>query len=175
MRPKGKLFALVVLFAAVGLLTATGAFTTVEADRTATVNAAGDASALIAIQPADENGQYVDNSSDEIEFDISEGSNSGATGVNLNATTDINRTMNITNNGQESVNLYLEASGGNASLVSFHNSTKDNITGEDNKMSVGSGDNATISVVIDTKENQDLGADDEIINTITIVAESESS
>ena len=50
MRPKGKLFALVVLFAAVGLLTATGAFTTVEADRTADGNVAGDSSALLALE-----------------------------------------------------------------------------------------------------------------------------
>ncbi|ERG92237.1 MAG: hypothetical protein J07HQW1_02272 [Haloquadratum walsbyi J07HQW1] len=47
MIPKGKLLALLLAFTAVGGLAATGAFTTVQADRTADVTAAGDSNALL--------------------------------------------------------------------------------------------------------------------------------
>ena len=50
MKSKGKLTILVVLFAGVGLLMATTAFDTVEADRTAEVETAGDADALLGLE-----------------------------------------------------------------------------------------------------------------------------
>jgi len=50
MRPKSKLAILVALFAGVGVLAATAAFDTVEADRTADVETAGDAEALLGLE-----------------------------------------------------------------------------------------------------------------------------
>ena len=49
---KSKIFALVLIFAAIGVAAGTGAFTTAEADRTAEVNVAGDANALLGITEA---------------------------------------------------------------------------------------------------------------------------
>jgi len=171
MRPKGKLFALVVLFAAVGLLTATGAFTTVEADRTATVETAGDANALLAIEPGPDNPDYVDNSSGEIVFDITNGSEGNAQ-INLNATTEINGTINLTNNGESDVDIYIESEGENNGLVSFYTDSGDNITSSSASSSenISPGDTVTVSVIIDTK-NADLSSEEELIDIITIVAE----
>ena len=107
MRPKGKLFALVVMFAAVGLLTATGAFTTVEAERTATVDVAGDSSALLALQA---NSTYADNNAGggsqlQINLNSADVGNSAANGLNPNANTTFDYILNVTNNGDNDVTL----------------------------------------------------------------------
>jgi hypothetical protein len=116
MRPKGKLLALIVMFAAVGLLTATGAFTTVEADRTADVQTAGDASALLGLNASD-NSNLIEQSGDEVTITLA--STSSASGVNVNATTTVNGTdfLNVTNNGQEPINLNISTSGANGNNV----------------------------------------------------------
>lgn len=175
MRPKGKLFALVVMFAAVGLITASGAFTTVTADRTANVNAAGDASALLAIEPGPDNPGYVDNSSDEITFDITNGSEDSAQ-INMNATTEINGTINLTNNGNSDVDIHVEAEGENSGLVSFYTADHDDITGSaaGSSTDVAPGETVIVTVIIDTTDVT-LDDDEEIIDTITIVADDSGS
>ncbi|ERG92165.1 MAG: hypothetical protein J07HQW1_02200 [Haloquadratum walsbyi J07HQW1] len=50
----GKLLSPLMIFATAGTLLATGAFTAVEAERTADIDVAGDANALLAIQPAED-------------------------------------------------------------------------------------------------------------------------
>ena len=108
---KTKLFALLMAFTAVGGLAATGAFTTVEAERTADVNVAGDANALLAIQPTEdqENSSFInqDNTEDStFEIVLDEG------GVNANATTTAENIFNITNNGEEDVDVWIATEGG---------------------------------------------------------------
>ena len=121
MRPKGKLFALLAVFAAIGLVTASGAFTTVQADRTATVNVAGDSSALLALTPATEaNGQYAYLNNGQLELDISSsnpnsgGSNFTGAGVNDDALTSISAVFTIENQGTQDVDVYLGDASGNA-------------------------------------------------------------
>ncbi|ERG94401.1 MAG: hypothetical protein J07HQW2_00835, partial [Haloquadratum walsbyi J07HQW2] len=98
----GKLLVVLMIFEAMCTLAATGAFTTVEAERTADVDAAGDASALVAITPPEDpaNSSFIsqDNTQDST-FEIDLGDN----GVNANATTNAENLFNITNNGEESV------------------------------------------------------------------------
>jgi len=115
MFPKGKLLALLLIFGAVGTLAATGAFTTVEAERTADVDVAGDANALLAIQPTEDqdNSSFInqDDTTDstfEIVLDGEEGNN----GVNANATTTAQNIFNITNNGEEDVDVWIATEGG---------------------------------------------------------------
>jgi hypothetical protein len=115
MFPKGKLLALLLIFGAVGTLAATGAFTTVEAERTADVDVAGDANALLAIQPTEQNDSSsfinqddTDDSTFEIVLDGEEGNN----GVNANATTTAQNIFNITNNGEEDVDVWIATEGG---------------------------------------------------------------
>jgi len=121
MRPKGKLFALLVVFTAIGLVTATGAFTTVQADRTAQVNVAGDSAALLAIQPNESNGgngvdgsNYVQTGDTiTIDFDGTDDSdlgNEGANGLNGNAKTVFGSLLNITNQGTQPVEINMSVS-----------------------------------------------------------------
>jgi hypothetical protein len=98
MRPKGKLLALVVMFAAVGLITATGAFTTVEAERTATVDVAGDSNALLELEEGPQAPSGVVADGQELSIDLTSG-NLGASGLNQNANTTFDGLINVTNQG----------------------------------------------------------------------------
>jgi hypothetical protein len=119
MRPKGKLFALLMMFAAVGLITASGAFTTVEAQRTADVNVSGDASALLQLEPG--NTTFADanagGSSAEFQIDLS------GNGVNLNATTAVlpgeGPLVNVTNNGDSNVEFNITSTPASNAEVYF--------------------------------------------------------
>ena len=113
MIPKGKLLALVLVFGAVGTLAATGAFTTVEAERTANVTVAGDANALLAVQPIEDGGDsdFINQQSTQGQaFEINlDGDNDG---VNTNATTTAEDIFSITNNGEESVTVWINTENG---------------------------------------------------------------
>lgn len=93
-----------------GALVGTGAFTSVQADRTVSIETAGDSAAALQIIPAqnDENNptpnadEYVNDSGGTIEIDLT-GTNNGATGVSKNAVTNIDRLLQVTNNGTQDV------------------------------------------------------------------------
>ena len=90
-----------------GALVGTGAFDTVEAERTVTVETAGDADAFLGITPFpdSENADYVTAPEDgTVEIDITdEGTDAPGAGVNENAITAIDRLLEVTNNGTQSV------------------------------------------------------------------------
>ena len=113
---KGKLLALLLIFGAVGTLAATGAFTTVEAERTADVDVAGDANALLAITPAEDpaNSSFIQQSNTNNQaFEIVLNGNDGnADGLNTNSTTAAQNIFNITNNGEEDVDVWINTEGG---------------------------------------------------------------
>ena len=176
MIPNGKLIALVLAFAAVGGLVATGAFTTVSADRSADIRTSGDGSALLQITPGDENGEYVDNGSDTITFDLSGVENASA--INLNATTTIEDTIDVTNNGEDAIEFNVTLQGANSNLVTFTTDadadTGDDYTGDDlsqvgNSTTIGSGDTAELDVEFDIGEN--LSKDEELLSLIEFNAE----
>lgn len=178
MRPKGKLFALLALFAAIGLITASGAFTTVSAERTADVNTAGDGSALLALEPhqssANGAGQYaVNNTNNQLELQLTP--DEGATGVNLNAVTEIELVFNITNQGNQEVDVSIIKQGANSEYVEFYagtasspfNNQIDNSSGVE---TLSPGDTAQISMKIDTTTASSLDGDEELLSDITINA-----
>lgn len=162
-RPKGKLIALIAIFAAIGLVTASGAFTSVQADRTVTVNVAGDASALLQLEPG-QNPDYADASSGggELSIDISSSNSniqSGAEGVNENAVTWINQSFNITNQGTQSVSVTVTKLNDSADVrggwVKFYNHTDDvrldngtNAPG----VTLSPGETAEVSIKIDVPD-----------------------
>jgi hypothetical protein len=170
MIPKGKLLALLAIFAALGVVTATGAFTTVSADRTADVDVAGDSSALLQLEEGDKNPGYVTESGGTIELNLS--SPNSASGANLNATTEIEGVINITNNGGQTVDVSIEKTGNNAQYVNFYQGddldSATNITGA-NSVSVSSGDTIEVSMNIST-DSSSLADGDELLSDITIVA-----
>jgi len=118
MIPKGKLLALLLAFTAVGGLAATGAFTTVQADRTADVQAVGDANALLQLVPAS-NTEFASNTTDgQVELDFQDPE--GSSGVNLDAETLDDNVINITNNGNDDVTVFATAETANSSELAFY-------------------------------------------------------
>jgi hypothetical protein len=172
MFPKGKLLALLLIFGAVGTLAATGAFTTVEAERTADVDVAGDANALLAIQPTEQNDSSsfinqddTDDSTFEIVLDGEEGNN----GVNANATTTAQNIFNITNNGEEDVDVWIATEGGaqegNASVNTTFYIDDSNIGSE-----VNTTDNGEVNITQRVTEYEALTDDGDVV-----ISESTSS
>ena len=119
MKSKGKLTILVVLFAGVGLLMATTAFDTVEADRTAEVETAGDADALLGLEAGEtalaentDDGLLQITLDDEVE---GEGLNQDATTIvepEINPTRkfdgDIPGLFGVTNNGADEIEFGIQ-------------------------------------------------------------------
>jgi hypothetical protein len=182
MRPKGKLFALFAVFAAIGLVTATGAFTTVQADRTAQVNVAGDASALIALQPATgSNGDYarIDGNQLQLVFNSSAGGTETGDGINEDANTTIDNVFNVTNQGTQTVDISVSVSnngtdinvgsGANQPYIYFYNASDESVdlTSGTTINNVETGENASIGVYIDS---HGLEESDDLDLTVTINA-----
>jgi hypothetical protein len=164
MRRKGKLFGLLAVFAAIGLVTASGAFTTVSAERTASVNVAGDESALLALEPADtSNGEaYARTSSGQLEINLANGS---AAGVNPDAKTSIASVFRITNQGTQKVSVTVEDDGDNPDAVTFYSGTT-NL--ETNGTEVAAGDSIVVRIEVDTTG---VSGTPSLVDTITINAE----
>jgi len=101
------------LVAGGGAILSTGAFDTVEAQRTVSVETAGDADALLALTAADQDGDgdtsdnpYVSTTEDgqiTINLDDNDQDVANASGLNQNAITTFNELVQITNNGTQDV------------------------------------------------------------------------
>jgi len=95
----------------------TGAFTSVQAERDLTVEAVGDSSAFLAMEPYDgPNGQYASiGQNGEVAIDFTSNDKASGTGLNNSADTNIENVLNITNNGTQSVrvNVAIEDADGN--------------------------------------------------------------
>jgi hypothetical protein len=163
---KGKLFGLLAVFAAISLVTASGAFTTVSAERTATVNVAGDESALLALEPAPgSNGdEYARIEGGELELNLA-GYNSSATGVNPNAVTDFDSVFVITNQGTQEVAVNITDSGDYDDSVTFYNGSD---TLESGNEILSPGESVVVSIKVDTTG---VSGEPDLINEITISAE----
>lgn len=190
--PKGKLMVLLAVFAAIGIITATGAFTTVTADRSATVNVAGDASALVQLTPYDgPNGYnggsagssdgYADIQDGTLVIDLggySAGTPEGQ-GLNIDARTSYDNVFNITNNADSDVSFTLELNGDHPQYVTlFKDDTHpydeaNNVTGATNSFTLISGQTATISIQVDLVAQDfsgPLAPGDSLIDSISITA-----
>ena len=111
---KGKLIALAAIVAALGVVVGTGAFTTVAADRTAEVDVAGDDSALVGLNGLDE---ITNNDDGDFTLDL-EGEGSG--GLNDEGVTDFGSVLEIANNGQEEVTVYIDLATQDVNPSSVH-------------------------------------------------------
>lgn len=98
MRRRSALIGLGAMFTGAIGVVGTGAFSAVEADRTASVNVAGDASALLGLEAVDKHEEYIDTTNGTIGINI-DGTDEGAQGVNKNAVTVIDPLIKVTNNG----------------------------------------------------------------------------
>ncbi|OLZ39552.1 hypothetical protein A6E15_00490 [Natrinema saccharevitans] len=103
MKRRNVVLGLGTIVAGGGAALGTGAFSSVEAERTVTVETAGDANAFLALTPASGASEYVDDSGDTIEIDIT-GNSEGADGINQNALTSFDELVTVTNQGTNDVN-----------------------------------------------------------------------
>lgn len=85
------------IIASGGALLGTGAFSQVEADRTATINTAGDANALLGIDVDTSYNGLKDGGGDVVEINFAK--------LNDDAITTFDNALTITNNGSEEVEL----------------------------------------------------------------------
>lgn len=190
--PKGKFMILLAVFAAIGIVTATGAFTTVTADRSATVNVAGDASALVQLTPfngpngynggtAGSSNGYADIQDGTLVIDLggySAGTSDGQ-GLNIAARTSYDNVFNLTNNADSDVTFVFELNGDHPQYVDlFMDDAQpyeeaNNVTGSTNSFTLSSGQTATISIQVDLVAEDFSGAlapGDSLIDSISITA-----
>jgi hypothetical protein len=127
MRRRKMLIGLGSLAAGGAAATGTGAFTSVSANRSVNVKVADDANALLRIIPDERNGsqtenaqEYVDTSGGTVSLDIT-GTDSGATGINNNATTVIDDILTIKNQGTQGVYVgYTHPASPNGNFALYH-------------------------------------------------------
>jgi hypothetical protein len=130
------------LAAGAAAVTGTGAFTSVSADRTLSIQTDGDADAFLSIERArDSNGDITPNAAEYVEGNQNNGtlsldftnvddtSASAAGGINENATTIFDNLLDVTNNGTQEVNFWIEtdlvASNGGSLGIYAENSQDD--------------------------------------------------
>jgi len=86
----------------------TGAFTSVEAERSVTVDVAGDSNAYLGLQPTTgPNSDYVHKENGQVKIALS-GSDNGGKGFNKNAVTEIDEMLKVTNQGTQTIYFWIE-------------------------------------------------------------------
>ena len=108
------------LAAGAAAVTGTGAFTSVSADRTLSIQTDGDAGAFLSIERATRDDSVTPNAAEYVEGDQNNGTlsldftsaddttESSAGGINENATTVFDNLLDVTNNGPQEVNFWIE-------------------------------------------------------------------
>ena len=161
-----KLLPVLAVLAAALIVVSTGAFTSITAERTAVINVAGDASALLSLAPSSgPNGDYADYDNDGalfLNFD-----KVAAAGINVDAITEFDNVFTITNNGTQPVYVELEWHGDNEDVLYFDYSISTAVVALPSGFDLGVGQTASISFWIDS---YDLSQGDEIIDSVTITA-----
>lgn len=174
-----SLILLTITIASVYAVIATGAFAALTADRTATVTTAGDASALLAFSPENDDYARLSNGQLEIAIDGSFASNGAVSwsGVNLDALTQIDDVFSITNQGGNAVSVWITTEGDNADVLGFFGESSDveTRTAIDSRRAahrLDPGQSVTVSMKIDTR-TENLEASDELVSEITVHADTD--
>jgi hypothetical protein len=140
------------------------AFSTVEADRTVSVSATGDGSALLEM---DITGDLSGSNGDTIKFDL-------GNDVNLDATTTFTGALTIKNNGNNSVSLDITDGSGNSLIGSGSSSDMDIIPqNQSAPVSIDGGSSETFDIEFDLVGTTSAGNED-IPGSVTIVANDNS-
>lgn len=91
-----------------GAAVGTGAFSSVEAQRDVGISVAGDADSYLAIEPGDENGEYLtgaDTSAAALDFTSNNSITGGGEGLNANALSTFADVFSVRNQGTQDVEL----------------------------------------------------------------------
>ena len=167
MRPQGKLLTLFAMFVAIGLVTASGAFTSTSVDRAMTVSVADDSAALLGLAPnaSSSNGGYAS-------VDAAGTINISVDNVNIDATTDIDHVLNVTNNGQSTITIWVTFTGTNTSAVTLYEGTTSSGTAIPDtqgasSFTLGPAASASVSIQIDSAGD---ASGDVLVDTVTFHA-----
>lgn len=160
-----------------GAVVGSGAFSSVEAERTITVDVASDTESLLALDDNDmsPNGDLADVSGGTLEFDINDVLDTGGKGPGTDSEYALGKVFKVENQGTQTV--YIEASfDGLNEIESIGFFAADNdedlLNGEDAVAEIGVGETADMGVYVDTDGvDLELGEDREIDDiTATITA-----
>lgn len=153
--PKGKLLALVALVVAASMVMATGAFSTVTAERSTNVKVTGDEKAFLGVKPSPDskNSQYAKQQPNgELVVNLNQKAK-GVTGqgVNPDAVSSFDNVFTITNQGTQSVSVWLEDS---SDRVSFYvgGDTSNRPSSQGGAVTIGVGETKNIGVVVDATD-----------------------
>jgi hypothetical protein len=141
----------------------TGAFTSVEADRSVNVAVADDANAYLGLDDIDSspNSQYIDTGGDQIVLKLDSTDNSGS-GFNADAETRIDDLIRVSNQGTQTINVWVTLDDGNDSDEdTFDDDTLYFYPGDatDTALNNGQGDSDGDNVLgLTPGESADLGA-----------------
>jgi hypothetical protein len=158
----------------------TGAFSSVEADRTVTLESAGDGSALLKIEPGDGNSaSEIATSTTETGDNVSQ-LQLNQTDLNGDAVTTFNQAIKITNTGGEKLGLYIEDGGSDDGLGDTEELDLRTGPGGGDQTIVGSSNAVDLSAQSDSNNSIQLDVEIDLTgdkqasdtpNQITIVAE----
>jgi hypothetical protein len=188
---RNALIGLGTVAAGAGVVGGSGAFTSVTANRTVNVQTTGDASAFLALEPATaddtDNGEYADDSNDQIQITLNADADaqSEAQGLNKNAETVIRDIVKVTNNGTQSLtslSLSIEDSGGTSfpdvfSFTTSVDSSVDLANGDDVLQGNGldAGNSVQFGMSVDLRETSDGDLPGTGDYTLTIEAQTANS
>jgi hypothetical protein len=155
----------------------TGAFSALTADRTATVSTAGDADALLALQPENEAYARLDEGTLTVAIDGS--FETGGEGVNANSLTQVEDVFRITNRGSAEIAVWITTSGRHTGTVVFydgppHDDSRVAIDHPRNAHVLGPGEDLVVSMEVDTR-GLHLARSERLIDRITIHARAVNS
>lgn len=91
------------ILAGSGAVLGSGAFDSVRADRTVSLETAGDADALLGLEPGPDGEEYLIDDGEDGPLALDLTGHDGAEGVNRNGITAIDRLVTVTNNGTDDV------------------------------------------------------------------------
>jgi hypothetical protein len=151
--PKGKLLALVALVLAASMVMATGAFSTVTAERSVDVKVTGDKNAFLALQPSDgPNKAYAKMNGGQLAINLNGEAKVDGKGVNPDAVTSFDNVFTITNQGSQSVKVWIEDG---EKKVSFYAKTPgQTLNKEGGAVTISPGTTKHIGIMVNAKNTQ---------------------
>jgi SOS response regulatory protein OraA/RecX len=165
---------LAIVLLTMGVITAavygTGAFSTLTAQRNADIQVAGDAASYLSIKPSQgPNGEYADLRGGKLRVSVGSALDGKGNGVNKNAVTVVRDIFTITNQGSQSVGVWLTDS---SNVVTFETGTKKKVLeGRKNAITLKPGTTLHVGLTVDTRGK----TKDDLISSVTIHANSEVS
>jgi hypothetical protein len=145
---------LAIVLLTMGVITAavygTGAFSTLTAQRNADIQVAGDAASYLSIKPSHgPNGEYADLRGGKLRVSVGSALDGKGNGVNKNAVTVVRDIFTITNQGSQSVGLWITDKTGSVTFTGGPQETV--VEGKRHAVTLNPGDTLSVGLTVDTR------------------------